>query len=187
MNTTCPTCAHDEHESATCATADCRCGTGFIASRASLARHLGINLAESDARARSLDAPATYERSDTTREAVESWLASAPEATGTLAFSPPYTTPVPTLHDGSTGFIFCEACDAPQPVAGHECATSRREPLSFLVEAAKQQERAEFAENLLMAMAFDHQRSNFVGIADFYLCLPLNSCALCTAARGGGR
>lgn len=34
---------------------------------------------------------------------------------------PPYTTPVPTLHDGSTGWVYCEACDAPQPVAGHEC------------------------------------------------------------------
>lgn len=87
---------------------------------------------------------------------------------------PPYTTPVPTLHDGSTGWVYCEACDAPQPVAGHECAACRfgHRHMSAELAAAcahdgipdehlrwRQAEfRAELAESLLCAIAFDDAR-----------------------------
>lgn len=40
----------------------------------------------------------------------------------TSVYSHPYSTPVPTAHDGSTGWIFCNTCESPQPVSGHECA-----------------------------------------------------------------
>lgn len=90
-----------------------------------------------------------------------------PERLGSFALiKPPYTTPVPTLHDGSTGWVYCEACDAPQPVAGHEClhvvgadgtrACAPGGACWFAGDLFNLSERAAFAESLLCAMAFDH-------------------------------
>ena len=74
------------------------------------------------------------------------------------ALESPYTTPIPTLHDGSTGWVYCEACDAPQPVAGHECVKPATlgcgDPCPTSAPCFRC--RAEFAESLLCAMAFDH-------------------------------
>lgn len=33
----------------------------------------------------------------------------------------PYTTPIPTAHEGSTGWVYCNTCESPQPVSGHKC------------------------------------------------------------------
>lgn len=162
---------------------------------------------------------------------------------------PPYTTPVPTVHDGSTGWVYCEACDAPQPVAGHECGdavsaaldalrdsvmfrgylpspdgrratiptTRLREHLQgggtisglvlsgALVEhwglktgspvpdvspAHDAVRRAELAESLLCASAFEHGRSCLFEDRLVW-CDSIDAtngdCVYCDAARGGGR
>lgn len=83
----------------------------------------------------------------------------------------PYTTPIPTTHDGSTGWVFCNSCESPQPVSGHECAGSR-DAGEALESAARWYGEASAkgpGPNLDDAKA------------------ELRKCALAFAARGGGR
>ena len=126
---------------------------------------------------------------------------------GTGKLEAPYTTPIPTLHDGSTGWVYCDNCDAPQPVAGHECASAVARALAspaalehmaadldhWVNIANANEARAELAENLLTALAFDHGTQqtfiSFAGHRGLVMCRgdgPLG-CPFCDAARGGGR
>ncbi len=73
----------------------------------------------------------------------------------------PYTTPIPTAHDGSTGFRFCNACDTVVDVADHECATALPRGECWTVGC----------RNLSEYEATGHGAANF--------------CATCTAADRG--
>lgn len=85
----------------------------------------------------------------------------------------PYTTPIPTAHDGSTGWVYCNTCESPQPVSGHECAPvvcmdgSRAcapggacwftgDLFNLSERALAAEGRAEFAEDLVNRLAFIH-------------------------------
>ena len=79
-----------------------------------------------------------------------------PDASKDSRLEHPYTTPIPvSTQNGASGFVWCNACEKPQPTSGHECEPGRQ-PFSWLVEAAAWQERAEFAEDLLNRLAFVH-------------------------------
>ena len=123
---------------------------------------------------RDLPDPQTYKRSDTTLEF-------------------PYSTPIPTAHDGSTGWVWCATCESPRPVSGHECAKPGERPLGALVsltlELEYAQAEAEAAHSLLCALALDHGlerfRRHFGGVEGY--CHEAEECVFCGAARGGGR
>lgn len=85
------------------------------------------------------------------------------------------------LEKSTYGFIWCHECDSVQPVEGHVCftATTYRELLVKYVD------RAEFAESVLCAMAFEHQRdllAEQVAQVDPYAPI-VCSCATCEASR----
>lgn len=94
------------------------------------------------------------------------------------------------LEPAQNGFVWCDTCDQAQPAAGHECATGiDREDLAIRMGSRavglwrEARERAEFAESLLCALAWDHGTA----IARAWLaCFPAE-CVFCDAARGGGR
>lgn len=133
----------------------------------------------------------------------------------------PYTTPVPApTTNGANGFRWCHECQSVADVAGHECAT--RPPGSehcvdcgqslwfmgangvwektktcdlceMVLKVDPLETRAELAENLLTALAFDHGTQqtfiSFAGHRGLVMCRgdgPLG-CPFCDAARGGGR
>lgn len=122
-------------------------------------------------------------------------------------YSHPYTTPIPTAHDGSTGWVWCATCESPQPVSGHPCGIEKsvqwmHEEMPRLradLEAAEAdldraevvkdlalshlvgaEARAEFAESLLCATVFGHGLAYGTCRCDF--CNIIRD-----AARGGGR
>lgn len=141
----------------------------------------------------------------------------------------PYTTPVPApTTNGANGYRWCHECQSVADVAGHECAT--RPPGSehcadcgqslwfmgangvwektktcdlceMVLKVDPLETRAEFAESLLCAMAWDHgldkrdHESHAFGIAvvEFYPLCAVSHCAFCDAERaydaahGGGR
>ena len=127
----------------------------------------------------------------------------------------PYTTPVPSpTANGANGFRWCHSCQSVAEVAGHECApavlvingscspeelAALKGEIGGVIVAAPsdmgweisegRRERAEFAESLLCAMAFDHGlerfRRHFGGVEGY--CHGAEECVFCGAARGGGR
>ena len=127
----------------------------------------------------------------------------------------PYTTPVPgPTANGANGFRWCHSCQSVAEVAGHECApavlvingscspeelAALKGEIGGVIVAAPsdmgweisegRRERAEFAESLLCAMAFDHGlerfRRHFGGVEGY--CHEAEECVFCGAARGGGR
>lgn len=126
---------------------------------------------ESTEAARDLPDPQTYKRSDTTLEF-------------------PYSTPIPTAHDGSTGWVWCATCESPQPVSGHECVPpGTDEDMHHVGTCLEDADRAEFAESLLCAISLDHGlerfRRHFGGVEGY--CHEAEECVFCDAARGGGR
>ncbi len=94
----------------------------------------------------------------------------------------PYDPKPRALEPAQNGFIWCEVCKRPQHVV-HDCD---HEPYSPELDHAL--DRAEYAESLLCAMAFDHGREMAglvaIGEWDSFTCIPhphapLNECAIC--------
>lgn len=119
-------------------------------------------------------------------------------------YSHPYTTPIPTGHDGSTGWIWCATCESPQPVSGHECAPRTPDTSEEVARyAVEMRDRAELAEGLVNRLAFihggDHMEPDIYDDARAVAARqgnyggwtwPLHApgeCVFCDAARGGGR
>lgn len=111
------------------------------------------------------ESPQTARPEDFMTKPVESTTPPPPTHSGaakTVAdasvYSHPYTTPIPTAHDGSTGWVYCNTCESPQPVSGHECGKDPRLSYAWGLEDAliAANARAEFAESLLCAMALQH-------------------------------
>lgn len=120
----------------------------------------------------------------------------------------PYTTPVPApTTNGANGFRWCHECQSVADVAEHECASAVARALAspaalehmaadldhWVNIANANEARAELAENLLTALAFDHGTQqtfiSFAGHRGLVMCRgdgPLG-CPFCDAARGGGR
>lgn len=95
------------------------------------------------------------------------------------------------LEPAQNGYIWCDGCESVQPVTGHECGTaSERAYRIQCVEYDRDEaeERAERAESLLCAMAFDH--GAWLGAREFRLMhcsYYVLGCVFCDATRGGGR
>ena len=66
--------------------------------------------------------------------------------------SQPFDANPRPLEPAQNGWVFCETCQAPKPAEGHEHSTG------IDLEILSWKPRAEYAESLLCAMAFDHQR-----------------------------
>lgn len=69
----------------------------------------------------------------------------------------PFDPDPPKLIPAENGFIYCRTCEKSQPASGHEC-----EPATIHPDLLATLDRAEFAESLLCAMAFDHKREMWV-------------------------
>lgn len=110
------------------------------------------------------------------------------------AIIPPYTTPVPEpTANGANGFRWCHSCESVADVAGHECVLpGTDEDMHHVGTCLEDAARAEFAESLLCAMAFDHGHERlhvgyfWLDIRAFHFC-PVGECIFCDAARKGGR
>lgn len=111
-----------------------------------------------------------------------------PEHAGHCGECWPFDPAPRALEPATNGFVWCERCNGAVAV-NHECPPARREPFSFLVEAAKQQERAELAEGLLLAAMFAHLQ-NVLRCTDgsvhsdwFGPCDESDGCVFCDAER----
>lgn len=108
------------------------------------------------------------------------------------------------LEPAQNGFHWCRGCESVQPVTGHECGGGVEAPASPYTARVRFErfaalsERAEFAESLLCAMAFDHGAALLCVSYVFHMARAFGpcpesdggnpgGCIFCDAARGGGR
>lgn len=85
-----------------------------------------------------------------------------PDASKDSRLEHPYTTPIPvSTQNGASGFVWCNACEKPQPTSGHECRDLVGQDADDYLRWLETGEsphvaRAEFAEDLLNRLAFVH-------------------------------
>lgn len=103
------------------------------------------------------------------------------------------------LEPAQNGYIWCAKCDCVRPATGHECLTCRfghrHMTAALAAECAhdgipdehlrwrQAESRAEFAESLLCAMAFDHGRRLRFRHGEAYCYPDPAACVFCDAGR----